>query len=139
MSYRSGIKGVIPIDKMASEIAKAMNEWSQDIADATIKAVAETTAETVLELKRTSPRREGPNGGAYAKDWTRSALEKSRYGLVNVVHNKGHYRLTHLLEKGHANARGGGRTPAHPHIGLAEAHALDMLEEKMRQYINDVD
>ena len=139
MGRGSAIKGVVPIDKMASEITKQLAAWNQDIADATIKAVAETTAETALELKRTSPRRSGPNGGAYAKDWAATALERSRYGLRNVVHNKRHYRLTHLLENGHANARGGGRTPAHPHIGIAEAHALEMLEEKMRQYINDVD
>ena len=136
---KSAIKGAIPIDKMASEIAKQLTSWSREVAQAMNEAVAETSAEAVLELRRNSPRREGPKGGAYAKDWDRKTLESSRYALRNVVYNKHHYRLTHLLEKGHANARGGGRTPAHPHIGIAEAHAMDMLEEKMRQYINDVD
>ena len=135
MSYRSGIKGAIPIDRMASEIAKALNEWSQDVADATKKAVVETTAEAVLELKRNSPR----DSGAYARDWDRKTLETSRYGIRNVVYNKKHYRLTHLLEHGHANARGGGRTPAYPHIGIAEARAMEMLQEKTERYIHDVD
>lgn len=136
---RSGIKGVVPLDKMASEIAKTLSDWSQDIADAMKAAVVEASAEAVRDLKHNSPRRPPPVGGAYARDWTRSPLERSRYGLKYVVHNKHHYRLTHLLEDGHANARGGGRTPAHPHIGLAEARAQDYLEEKARQYINDVD
>lgn len=132
---RSGIKGVVPLDRMADTIAKTLSDWSQDIADAMKAAVVEASAEAVRDLKRNSPK----DTGDYAKDWTKSALERSRYGLKYVVHNKRHYRLTHLLEDGHANARGGGRTPAHPHIGLAEARAQDYLEEKARQYINDVD
>ena len=134
---RSAIKGVVPVDRMASEIAKQLNAWNQDIADATIKAVAETTAETVLELKRNSPK----DRGDYARSWTRSVLENNRFGLRNVVHNKAHYRLTHLLENGHINPRaktGMTRTPAYPHIGIAEAHAMQMLEEKVRQYCKDV-
>lgn len=135
---RSGIKGVIPIDAMAQQIANELQNWSQDVADAMKEAVIETTAEAVLELKRSSPK----DSGDYAKDWTRSLLEQSRYGLKYVVHNKHHYRLTHLLEHGHNNPRavnGKTWTPAKPHIGLAEAHAMELLEEKMRQYINDVD
>lgn len=137
----SGIKGVIPIDAMAGAIRDTLDVYSRDVIAAVEKATAETTAEAVLELKRTSPRRPGPNGGAYAKDWTRSLLEKSRYGLKYVVHNKGHYRLTHLLENGHNNPRavdGKPWTPAYPHIGLAEAHAIDMMREKVEQYLNDI-
>lgn len=136
----SGIKGVVPIDKMASEITKALTNWSQEVADAMNAAVAEATAYAVLDLKRNSPK----DSGDYAKDWTRTTLEKSRYALRNVVHNKGHYRLTHLLEHGHAivNAKKPGaktRTDAYPHIGLAEAHAQQILNEKMEQYIHDID
>ena len=135
----SGIKGVIPLDMMAGKIRDTLDVYSRDVAEAVLKAVAETSAETVLELKRTSPKR--PNGGAYARDWASSVLEKSRYGLRNVVHNKTHYRLTHLLENGHSNPRavkGKTWTPAKPHIGLAEAHAIQMMEEKVEQYINDI-
>lgn len=132
---RSAIKGVIPLDKMAATIVQSLNEWSQDLADITKEAVKEVSAEAVRELKVNSPKRFGD----YAKDWTSTTLSNSRYGLTNVVHNRHHYRLTHLLENGHANARGGGRTPSHPHIGLAEARAMELLEEKVRQGINDAD
>lgn len=136
----SSIKGAVPIDAMAQEIAKTLSEWSQEVADAMKVAVMETSAETALELKRNSPKR--PHGGAYARDWAWTVLEHSRYGLRHVVYNKRHYRLTHLLEYGHSNPRavnGKPWTPAYPHIGLAEAHAMEMLEEKMRQHIHDVD
>jgi len=131
---RSAIRGVVPIDKMASEIAKQLTSWSREVAQAMNAAVAETTAEAVLELKRNSPK----DTGDYAKDWDRKTLESSRYALRNVVYNKHHYRLTHLLEHDHA-LRNGKRSVPQPHIGIAEAHAIDALNEKMRQYINDVD
>ena len=133
----SGIKGVIPIDAMAGAIRDTLGVYSRDVIAAVEKATVETTAEAVLELKRNSPK----DSGDYAKDWTRSLLEKSRYGLRYVVHNKGHYRLTHLLENGHSNPRavnGKAWTPAYPHIGLAEAHAIDMMREKVEQYLNDI-
>lgn len=136
---RSRIQGAIPIERMANEITKMMTEYSDDVAEAMRKAVSETSAEAVLDLKRNSPKRKGPKGGAYARSWKYDAIEETRTKWRNVVHNVKHYRLTHLLERGHANARGGGRTPAYPHIGLAEAKAIDNLAEKMRQYINDVD
>lgn len=133
----SGIKGVIPIDAIAGAIRDTLDVYSRDVIAAVEKATVETTAEAVLELKRNSPK----DSGDYAKDWTRSLLEKSRYGLRYVVHNKGHYRLTHLLENGHSNPRavnGKPWTPAYPHIGLAEAHAIDMMREKVEQYLNDI-
>lgn len=132
---RSRITSAIPIDKMAKEIVNAMSEYSQDVAEASRKAVAEATAEAVLDLKRNSPK----DTGRYAKSWKYSAVQETKTVFRNVVHNAKYYRLTHLLERGHANARGGGRTPAYPHIGLAEQKAIENLEEKMRQYINDVD
>lgn len=48
-----------------------------------------------------------------------------------IVHNKEHYRLTHLLEKGHAK-RSGGRTRAIPHIAPAEEAAKE-------KFIQDVE
>lgn len=127
----------VPIDKMSDEIVRLMSEYSADVTEATKRAVNETSAEAVKDLKRTSPRRES-TGGAYAKSWTRKKTEETKTGLGNVIYNKQHYRLTHLLEFGHANARGGGRTPAHPHIGSAEARANDLLSEKTKEYINDI-
>ena len=128
----SGIKGVIPLDMMAGKIRDTLDVYSRDVAEAVLKAVAETSAETVLELKRTSPKR--PNGGAYARDWASSVLEKSRYGLRNVVHNKTHYRLTHLLENGHA-LRNGGRMSGRTHIAPVEEQLVKDYEQAVRDCI----
>ena len=126
----------VPINEMANAISKQISEWTQEIADVTKQAVVETSIEAVRELRQTSPRRVG--GGRYANDWDRKVTSENRFKLNQIIYNKKHYRLTHLLEYGHANARGGGRTPAHPHIGQVEAHSMEMLEAKLRRYINDV-
>ena len=127
----------VHVDEVASTIVKMLSDWSQDVADATKRAATETAQDTVKELRDTSPRRES-TGGAYAKSWSHKKVAEDRYGVQEVVYNKKYYRLTHLLEYGHANARGGGRTPAHPHIARAEGNAIETFEEKTRQYINDI-
>ena len=127
----------VHVDEVASTIVKMLSDWSQDVADATKRAATEAAQDTVKELQDTSPRRES-TGGAYAKSWSHKKTAEDRYGVQEVVYNKKYYRLTHLLEYGHANARGGGRTPAHPHIARAEGNAIETFEEKTRQYINDI-
>lgn len=131
---RSRIKGEVPVDQMANAIRQTITDWSQDVADAVKMATVETAISAAADLRNSSPERTG----AYAHDWTHKKMYEDRYRISEVVHNRKHYRLTHLLEYGHAN-RGGGRTPAYPHIGLAEERALRTLEEKVRQYINDIE
>ena len=122
------------IDEMAKVISKELSAWSQDVTDAVKAAATETAKETVKELRVTSPQRTG----GYAKSWTHKKTEEDRFGINEVVYNRKYYRLTHLLEYGHANARGGGRTPAYPHIGQAEDNAIRMFEEKTRRNIDDI-
>ncbi|WP_159446368.1 HK97 gp10 family phage protein [Acetoanaerobium noterae] len=95
-------------------------------------ASLETAKETVKKLKASSPK----NNGKYAKAWTftprNNGLSKSY-----VVHVKApHYRLTHLLEYGHAT-RNGGRVPARPHIATAEKEAIEEFTKKVVQGIEE--
>ena len=124
----------VSIDDMAKVVVKELSSWSQDVADAVREAAIETAKETVHELRVTSPQQTG----RYAKSWSHKKVAEDNFGIEEVVYNRKYYRLTHLLEYGHANARGGGRTPAHPHIKRAEDNAIKMFEEKTRRNINDV-
>lgn len=124
----------VTIDQMAEEISRTLSEWSQDVSDSMKEAVTETAKETVQDLRATSPHRTGN----YAKSWGRKSTFEDRFRNEEVVYNRKYYRLTHLLEFGHANARGGGRTPAHPHIAPAEERAIEALEKKVRKGIDDV-
>lgn len=78
----------------------------------------------------------GLNHGSYAKSWVLKNGKKSKEIYSRIVHNKEHYRLTHLLEFGHAN-RDGTRTQAIPHIRKTEdkyrEKFIGELEQRIRR------
>jgi hypothetical protein len=84
-------------------------------------------------LKDTSPKRKG--GGKYAKSWVCTKTSDSPLETTVIVHNKKHYRLTHLLENGHAT-RNGGRTKAQPHIKPAEEQAISEFIKAAKEAID---
>ena len=80
------------------------------------------------EVKANAPVRTGQ----YKKGWAVKKQKETANALELVVHNKKRYRLTHLLEKGHAK-RGGGRVRAFPHIAPAEQAGIRELEEGIKR------
>ena len=130
---------IIKPGELASAIAESLEEYAGLLQLDLEESVDAVSKETVAEIRKDVKSKFGGTGD-YAKSWAskKDVGSTTEYSRTLYVKDP-HYRLTHLLEDGHANARGGGRTPAHPHIGLAEARAQDYLEEKARQYINDVD
>lgn len=120
----------IDTDKLSMEVIKNLQLYSKVTCEIVEKAVIETAKETVKELRVTSP--EGATG-EYAKSWKckrdKEAKGKNRYNMI-VYAQKPDYRLTHLLEHGHALIRGG-RTRAFPHIKNAELNAIERLEAKI--------
>lgn len=103
---------------ISSQIAAALADYSEEVNQQLEKAKSVVADETVAYLKTNSP---VGNRGKYAKGW-----RKKREGTGFVVHNATDYRLTHLLEKGHAK-RNGGRTKAEPHISDAERLAIERM------------
>lgn len=120
----------INIDNLAAAIAKGLEEYSEEVTQAIKKAVDDTAKEAADELKQKSPKRTG----AYGKDWTsKKAYEDSRSKRA-TVYNKKRYRLTHLLEYGHA-LRGGGRVDPRPHIKEIEEKAIKDFEARIKEGI----
>lgn len=125
------------------EIMAILNATGSSVDTALTETLKISAKNTVKDLKATSPKR----SGKYAAGWTSKADGKNSY----VVYNKT-YRLTHLLEKGHATRLGTGkgrytygykaRVKAMPHISPAEQKMIDnvdrILEEQIGLQMKDI-
>ena len=118
----------INVDQLAAEIAKGLAEYSQDVVEKIDVSSERVGKETVKTLKATSPKKTGK----YAKSWTMKTEKAIGQPDLRIIHAKApHYRLTHLLEHGHAKV-GGGRVEGRPHIRPAE-------EEVIREFTREVE
>ena len=122
----------VKVEQLASAINSILADYQGLVQDVLVEAVDATAKETVADLRNTSPKRTG----AYAKGWTQAKTKGGRLAYGKIAYNKPHYRLTHLLEYGHAT-RNGGRTKAQPHIAPAEAKAVQDFEHRLREGIKD--
>lgn len=116
---------------LAAEIEKAMKEQYDLANEAVEKAVDKVAKDTVNELKSSSPRK----SGKYSEGWAVKEGKTATRSKSAVVWNEKHYRLTHLLEHGHARVNGGRKVPARPHIGVAEQKAIKSFEDELRRGI----
>lgn len=100
----------ISIDDLASEIVKAVKNYTDDVSEAIADKVDEVAEEVRQEVERNAPKRTGK----YAKGFKKAKRDRS--GVTRrVIWNKKDYRRVHLLEFGHAK-RGGGRVAGRPHL-----------------------
>lgn len=115
-------------------MVEIMNDYKDKAREVCAEVLPKVGQDTVEELQSTSPKRTG----AYSKGWAykMDTKNKKKDKTQMTVYNKDHYRLTHLLEKGHAKLNGG-RTKAQPHIApaaeKAEQEALKMIKNKLER------
>lgn len=113
------------------DIKDILNEYTEDVQEGLKEAAISTAKESTSKLKQTSPKRIG----AYAKSWT-VKKETSRGSILCTVHNKKHYRLTHLLENGHMK-RNGGKVAPRVHIKPVETTAIKAFEKQVENVIKN--
>ena len=128
------------VDNLAKEIEKSLADFAGVTEEACEKGVIETAQDAVKALRAAHPSENAwPN---YNKGWT-VRTEKSRTfksGILSVVWNKEHYRLTHLLEKGHALRHGGrkvGETRPFEHIAPVDREAEENLVKNIRKRVEN--
>lgn len=112
----------VRIDELANEVMKGLKEYANLAVDdlkAAVKHAGEVTKE---EIEKTAPK----DTGKYRKSWSVKKTSETADSIKVVVHSRTRYRLTHLLENGHAK-RGGGRVAPKPHIAPAEKKAEEQL------------
>lgn len=119
----------MPDKKGIDGIHIILNDYKDEVREAVEKEIAAVTEGAAKKLRSA-----GSFGGKkYRKSW-RSTVEKTRVGISGVTYNEKYYRLTHLLEYGHAK-RKGGRTRAFPHIAEVNSWAQTEAQKKIEEAI----
>lgn len=120
-------------EKLTDEIQKILDEYGDEARAALNEAISETAKEAQTQLRSKNMGRK--LWKKYPKGWS-VQIKAGRLDVEGIVYNKDHYRLTHLLEFGHAT-RNGGRTAAFPHIeevnAFAQKDVLERLREKLQK------
>ena len=118
----------IDINRLAAQIANELATYSQDVVEKVDTSSDKVGKAAVRKLKQISPKKSGD----YAKSWTMKTQSEVGQPNKRIIHvKKPHYRLTHLLEFGHAKV-GGGLVPGKPHIRPVE-------EEVIREFTREVE
>jgi hypothetical protein len=123
------MSGTISASNLSSVVSKYLQEYSKEVSDA-VEATTETVAQKASdELKGAGKFK----GRKYRNSWTFEVHQKAGYTDA-VVFNKKHYRLTHLLEFGHAK-QNGGRTTAFEHIAPINNEVGEMFVKELERRI----
>ena len=123
----------VSINNLSKEISNILENYQDEIDDKVIDLTDNIIKDAKTELKEKSP---VGQTGENAKGWTISTKEKGIHFYSKVIWNKKHYRLTHLLEFGHATVDGD-HTIAQPHIRPVEEKYkekfIDELESEVKR------
>ncbi|HZK47169.1 MAG TPA: HK97 gp10 family phage protein [Atopostipes sp.] len=109
----------IKASQLDKELQDMLSTYATDVSRGLEKLKLEEAKETRDEVKANIKSQNLIRTGDYQK-----SISYKKSGTSYVVYARApQYRLTHLLEKGHAK-RGGGRVRAYPHIGPAEQNMI---------------
>jgi len=115
------------IDGLAAAINSQLEQYGTAVTKDLKKQVKASAKECVESIREKAPK----DTGAYAGSWKRKTTQESANSITCVCYaGDGEYRLTHLLENGHAKA-GGGRVEARPHIAPAEEQMRANLDKRV--------
>lgn len=124
--------GVLDVSKEIGAMFVTYGQQVNDVIDEAMMTVAKEAEEDLKKVTKFNPQRTPT--GKYSADWTLGVEPVKRYSRKIVVYNEDHYRLTHLLENGHALKRGGRK------IGEVQAyvHIYPVNEKTQKNLINEV-
>lgn len=123
----------ISVDKLAAELANTLSAYTGEIAEE-VKEAVDTTAQELLDnIRADAPKRTGK----YRKAMVVKTVSENTYERKKLWYVKSpHYRLQHLLERGHT-LRNGGRSRAYPHIAKNEEKARVAFEERVERIVKN--
>lgn len=122
----------IKLDDLTEAVMTELRAYSEEVTEQLKEDINQTAEECVNDIKNNAPRLSGD----YKKSWKVKKAYESANDIRVVIHSAKEYRLTHLLEHGHAK-RGGGRVEGKPHIKPAEERAEKRLLKKVKITMSD--
>lgn len=128
----------VSVDELSNVILEYLENFKDVTEEACERGVLETADQAVKELHSAHPAGSGNyrSWDKYNSGWKKrsSKMKTKEKGILATVYNEKYYRLTHLLEKGHALV-GGGRTQAFPHIAPVEEKCDEDLIKNIKKNI----
>ena len=122
-------------ETFGKDMEKIFKTYTEEVTEAVVKEVYDTGTEAVEKLRTIQMPAQSEAGSArpmkrrtwnrYSGSWGLDTREGNNYYHC-TVRNKRHYRLTHLLEKGHAT-RNGTHTRAFKHIEPVNDYCQERL------------
>lgn len=121
------------LEDLGSLIADSIAEYGQDVKEGIDRQTVHVGEATIGKVRNDAPERSGAYKKAIKLKTERQLLGNKK---VTIYVGKPHYRLTHLLENGHA-LQNGGRTRAFPHWKPAEDFAVKEFTEGVTKVIEN--
>lgn len=121
-------------DQLGQAVGEVLQTFNHSVVTSVDEAAKECGRIGADLLKSTSPSK----SGKYSKGWD---IKQTKKGTV-YIYNKKHYRLTHLLERGHKTIFKTGKygrktsTKAIPHIADAETYVQEQFPEIISKRIS---
>lgn len=131
--YKNSNTSKVDIDELAKAVQFELEIYAHTTQEDVENATNNTAKFVLKELRNAKPPGSEKYGSwdAYRKGWQSKRENKKKKYLYNlVIHNKTHYRLAHLLEKGHALVAGG-RTSSFEHIRPIQQRAEDIFVDEI--------
>lgn len=125
----------IQIDELNKAIRDALDDYNDNIVTGLKKNTKKAMKDLVANTKSTAP--VGDRSNHYRDSIASKTVSESRYGISKLWYVKGSdYRLSHLLNNGHA-LRDGGRYSGTNFIGKAVDHILPWYLNEIEEVIKN--